>query len=238
MTNFVFKDADDIDLRYRFPETVAGYEQWLLLIALIVDATERLGPEGQAFDTEVLDALSNFIAEIDGRYRTRNTKKVPKTCRVFVSHQKANHKEAEAVAWHAHQAGFEYWLDTHDRGLKIANTAPLTATAKAVMIAAIIEMGLLNCSHLCAIRTAKTAVSAWVPYEYGRSKARGIHSRQVATWFETGVGFGPADYLRLGSCLYSTGDVQTWLKTQAGKGCRMPTRQRPWNGSPPSDLPN
>jgi hypothetical protein len=75
--------------------------------------------------------------------------------RVFVSHRMVDAAYAERIAWLASQkAGLEYWLDVHDPVLRLAGTAlPSGHPVYAITIAAIIEMALLNCTHVIAAHT-------------------------------------------------------------------------------------
>jgi hypothetical protein len=75
--------------------------------------------------------------------------------RVFVSHRMVDVAYAERIAWLASQkAGLEYWLDVHDPVLRLAGTT-LSAghVVYAMTVAAIIEMALLNCTHVIAAHT-------------------------------------------------------------------------------------
>src|SRR5882672_2540578 len=85
--------------------------------------------------------------------------------RLFISHRQADEPYALAIAHLAQRHGFYFWLDILDPTLAVAGaqTDPRT-------IAIIIEMALLNCSHVIAVMTPNTKGSTWVPYEYGRVK--------------------------------------------------------------------
>ena len=98
---------------------------------------------------------------------------------LFVSHRQADQDAALRVAWLAWGEGFDYWLDVlnlnpaHNQQVRMLETSmgrPLTPFEKSVLLAAIIEMALLNCTHVIAVMTLRTAGSQWVPYEYGRMK--------------------------------------------------------------------
>lgn len=166
---------------------------------------------------DVLDAFDAFL------WALRSLDPLPggtKTCRVFVSHQRADAAYARRIAWCAVQERFEYWLDVHDPLLRWVNSAPISPQTHSILVAAIIEIALLNCTHVIAVQTANTANSRWVPYEYGRGKAHLLMSDQVASWFDNGV-MPPAaaDYLQLGCCTFSESDVRAWLKRHSCKGC-------------------
>src|SRR5262249_10633132 len=75
--------------------------------------------------------------------------------RVFVAHRMVDVAYAERIAGLASQkAGLEYWLDVHDPVLRIAGTTlPAGHLVYAITIAAIIEMALVNCTHVIAAHT-------------------------------------------------------------------------------------
>ncbi|MCB1090050.1 MAG: toll/interleukin-1 receptor domain-containing protein, partial [Verrucomicrobiae bacterium] len=134
--------------RSRFPEWALGYRTW-----------RDLGPP-ESWDN--LDLLG--LPSLHDRGRRRDGQP-----RVFISHRQADRTVAENAARLATANGFNYWLDVHDPNLAAWNLQPDTPQ-KSIAIAAIIEMALLNCSHVLAIVSGNTPGSAWVPYEYGRVK--------------------------------------------------------------------
>ena len=114
--------------------------------------------------------------------------------RVFVSHRMADVPYAERIAWLAsRKAGLEYWLDVHDPVLRLASAAlPPGRPVYAITVAAIIEMALLNCTHVIAAHTPPPNTSwrpsQWIPYELARAKKAGsVISRQAAGWFHPQV---------------------------------------------------
>jgi hypothetical protein len=205
------RDFEEMDLAGRFPrrDDIAGVEQWVRLIAGIRDWV------GRAETPEGFDAV---LREFDLFLQTVTTVKLSlATARVFVSHQRDDWKEAERVAWHATEVGFEYWLDVHDPVLASANRSTLPTQTKAVLIAAIIEMGLLNSTHVVALQTANSRRSRWVPYEFGRAKQRLLVSWNAASWFEKGIAPDPnGDYLSLAFCAPTRTDLERWFIGQPG----------------------
>src|SRR5205823_13123760 len=108
---------------------------------------------------------------------------------------------------------------------------------KAVLTAGIIEMALLNSTHVVSMQTTHAHRSRWVPYEFGRAKERHPLATNAASWFESPL--TPAangDYLWLGFCAFSSGALDGWLDA-AG---RMPPRQAKvsWRKPLPAPLPN
>lgn len=187
-----------------------------------------------------LAAPSGWLGAFDDFLRaTRALKRSmrPKTCRVFVSHQRNDVGYAERIAWRADQNHFEYWLDVHDPVLRLANSASLPPQVHSILVAAIIEMALLNCTHVMSVQTSSAATSRWVPYEFGRGKEHILISDQAASWFDNGVTpINSADYLHLGGCAYREADVDAWFKIQLHKGCIAVSPS--WAGPVPPPLPN
>jgi hypothetical protein len=104
--------------------------------------------------------------------------------RVFVSHRQKDGPIAEQIAWQATEAAKDYWLDLHDGTLKLANnTLSQTDPRYALIIAGIIEMALLSCTHVIATHTQNSLGSKWIPYELARAKSRQVISSQAAGWF-------------------------------------------------------
>ena len=87
----------------------------------------------------------------------------------------ANHQTSEAVdlarrvAEIASEEAFEYWLDVENPDLgRLSGRTHLTEEGERLAVASVIEMALINSSHLVAVMTQRTRESRWVPYEYGR----------------------------------------------------------------------
>jgi hypothetical protein len=197
------RDFEELDLAGRFPhrDDIIGVEHWVGLIAQIRD---------QAGLAEMPEGADAIFREFDRFLQAVAAVKVPLApARVFVSHQRVDSKKAERVAWHATEVGFDYWLDVHNPVLAFANRSTLPTPIKAVLIAAIIEMGLLNCSHVVALQTVDCRHSRWVPYEFGRAKQRVLVSRNAASWFEKGIAPDPnGDYLSLAVCAATECDLE------------------------------
>lgn len=229
MANYNWREHPQEPLRRRFPEHVRGFQIWsTFLIRLQEFLAEADTPRG----IERLNiAFGDFVEAIE-----KDAASFPE-CRVFVSHQSRDVAYAERIAWLATQHGFEYWLDVHDPILTLANRADLPAAIKGLTIAAIIEIALLNCSHIVAVQTVNSRQSRWVPYEYGRTKHRVASSQQAASWFDTGVRLDPGgDYLSLGMCAFSERDVGNWLAEQAKAGTCKGIGAK-WTGEIPTPLP-
>jgi len=131
---------------------------------------------------------------------------------VFISHRRKDVKKAVDVAKEATRLGFDYWLDIHDPTVAAVNRSTnLTVPQKGLAVAMIIEMGLINSSHLVAVMTNNTKGSEWVPYEYGRVKDDALLSRHTAAWITTTPPIVPS-YMHLGQTHMAWAALQAWLK--------------------------
>lgn len=132
--------------------------------------------------------------------------------RLFVSHRQNDEECARRIAWLADSEGFDIWLDVLNPSLA-GGGAALTPTA----IATIIEVGLLNSTHVAVVMTPNTVGSMWVPYEYGRAKDDVTLTEQAAFCVSDRVAAGQVpEYAFLGKVVdggvvdHET-DLKTWL---------------------------
>lgn len=217
-------------LERRFPEGAAGYNEWRTFIGRMLDLIQSgLNPESpeaffrlhELFDgyARALDAVQPQVIE----------------CCVFVSHKRCDIAIAERIAWVAVANGFDYWLDVHDPILPMIAGADIPSPFKETIIAAIVEMALLNATHLIAIHTPQSHSSLWVPYEIGRAKSRDIWSAQVSGWFQPGkVAPTVGEYTWLTERLGSRAEIERWLRAQRVDRPGCCTRpHRDWNGDEP-----
>ena len=188
-------------------------------------------------------ALDNFLATTQeiraerGRQARRTTPpRTPTPC-LFISHRSSDWREAERVACIAMQQSYDYWLDIHDPNLAVLNRHPgiFPATLRSVLIAATIEMGLINSTHVIALWTTRSKGSMWIPYEYGRAKdcpaLKGcpLWTPTAAMWIEDGI--DPPEYALLARTLRTESALKTWLKgQQRPNDCEQATRQYALNG--------
>jgi hypothetical protein len=109
---------------------------------------------------QALEALETFLGAMEERRHT-----VKKNPRIFISHKlhTKDNAYAERVAYLATLERLDYWLDLHDPVLLRANRQPFTGPQKAVLIAGIIEIALLNCTSVIAVHTDVSAQSKWIP---------------------------------------------------------------------------
>jgi hypothetical protein len=141
--------------------------------------------------------------------------------RVFVSHRQSDARRALRIAHLAHACGMEYWLD-------VINVPPCLPTVslspfnQAMLIAAIIEMALINCTHVIAVLTRNTNGSQWVPYEYGRIKDDPPAAVTAACWHDTAsLPFSDLpEYLHMGPIITGDAGVSHWIGSELS---RFPT---------------
>jgi hypothetical protein len=223
MSNFVCYDLDstsdsveaprsrDILKGPRFPADAVDPDVWNDILRWLTQVNEETSPE-----------------EIDGqleRLRQSNTagwQRLNCPC-LFVSHRSVDAPLALAFGKLASSIGFDIWIDVLDPQLTALIPHP-NSVQKALATALLVEVALLNCSHLLAVMTSSTAGSWWVPYEYGRIKERPLSASNIGAWFDTSFltalppsPSGPViipEYLYLGERLHSSLNVQAWLTNE------------------------
>jgi hypothetical protein len=184
MPEFIYNPGEQ-NYFNRFPENARGYRLWLRLAE--VPAVENL------------KAIQDLV-------RTSSPPACP--C-LFVSHRQADRDDALSMAYLAYKHSFQYWVDALDPNLQNAGIA-----ANSILTAGIIEMALLNCTHVAALMTPNTPGSAWVPYEYGRLAEYPTLTNNAIAWRHPN--FPPKnipEYMLLRS-VYETNDISTWLMNE------------------------
>jgi hypothetical protein len=220
----------------RFPEGIRGYQAWRRLVHSVADDPFGGRPESlrSAFDT--------FLAAVDEDAQPRLS-----TCCLFISHRMNDVNNALHIARVATQCGYDYWLDIHDPTLTRANRIQLSSPAKEVLIAAIIEIALLNVTNVIALHTNRSAGSKWIPYELGRAKTRLVHSDRAAGWYHpSSLANSRAEYMYLVEATTTDAEIRGWLsrapRSRLGQSqCVLrPEVERLWkygDHPPPMDPP-
>ncbi len=175
MASFTWVGTEDLRQRYaEVEDDMVGLDKWLDFVESIMSSEDHRG------------VLAEFI-----RVLQKLPDRILATPRLFVSHRMDDIDYGERIAWLAsRKAGLDYWLDAHDPVL-VYNTyaIPKTDPRYPFIIAGIIEMALLNCTHVIAAHTpariasSKWIPSQWIPYEFGRAKSRAVFSTRAAGWF-------------------------------------------------------
>ena len=184
------------ELRDRYGEDearIVGAHAWRRLIGRLREApgdpANTEDPETLAYCGAQFDLFLQETADAENRRQG--------TC-IFISHQRADTARGVRVACLATHHQIDYWLDVHDPTLAFVNRLQPHDPRRSFLVAAIIEIALLNSTHVIALHTASSRSSKWIPYELGRAKARSITSTNAAGWFaanETVSGCG--DYVQL-----------------------------------------
>jgi hypothetical protein len=173
--------------------------------------------EGVLSGVTLHQVLSDFIARI------QQAPDRPVTApRVFISHRQDAIPYALRIAYLASvRAGMDYWLDVHDPLLTWLTTAsPSSNPRYAAIVAGIIEMALLGCTHVIAAHTppatqgATWVPSLWIPYEFGRAKSRTVYSTRAAGWFHPAARppTSRGEYVLLAARRFTDAGVEDWLK--------------------------
>ena len=213
MANYRWTDYADRSFQNRYPKDTIGFEVWRDL------------PRAGDFISRDFDFLARFDQVPKRKYRKP---------RVFISHRQADADYAERIAYLACKQGFEYWLDIHDLN-------PPNSLNSGVAIASIIEMALLNCSHVLAVYTSNTKGSEWVPYEYGRVKIHQLSSSNIACWIHnqaSGANKYIPEYFDLGMKTWNEKEINNWLSSElASFQNRNVIPSCTWNHPIPMPLP-
>lgn len=155
-----------LEQRYDKPD-ILGFQAWTEFIGAIrsINGIENLARAFEHFQTQ---------ARQDER---------PSLNRLFISHQFKDGQLAERIAWLSCRAGMDYWLDVHDPVLILFNKIVSPKNPKyAFILAAIVEMALLNTTHVIAVHTPNSQSSKWVPYELGRTKQKNLLGDNAGGW--------------------------------------------------------
>ena len=146
--------------------------------------------------------------------------------RIFIAHLAADRLAALKMARIVSECGFHFWLDVLDAQVKrLAGLTPAIETM--VTTSAVIEMAMLNCTHVIAIKQ-----SPWIDYAFGRIRTRAAYLSQAGVWPGPGSG--------LGRCVVDKAAIQDWLNAEFGMTLGCPRRVAvswPERAEITSDLP-
>ncbi|AEW01257.1 hypothetical protein A4D02_35815 [Niastella koreensis] len=135
--------------------------------------------------------------------------------RLFISHRQGDQDYALRIAQLAHKKKFAYWVDVLDPDLKILEGSNIPERLLPLVTACIIEMALINCTHVIACMTTKTRGSLWLPYEYGRITELPGNSNKAAAWLHPNL--APKDfpeYMLLGESFRHESEIESWLEEE------------------------
>lgn len=148
---------------------------------------------------------------------------------LFISHKQQDYDEALRIAHLAHDCGYDIYLDVLDPLLQNAQNQK-----SAILMANLIELGLLNSTHLIAVMTPNTTSSRWVPYEFGRVKEHQLLSYKTSSWAQHYVKL--PEYLYLCPIHHSERQVKQWLKNNNPLWMPYPANAWPYGKTKP--IPN
>jgi hypothetical protein len=243
MQKFFWRETADEPVQNRYPENYPGVESWRSLVSRISDSDLISRSD---FD-DYSEVFNTFLADLDHEVHSQPTvdtrDESRTTCCVFISHRQNNVDNALHIAWVATQADYDYWLDIHDPSLIGLNGAQIPSPAKDILLAAIIEIALLNSTHVIALHTKYSIgplpnnVSKWIPYELGRAKVRQIRSEQAACWFDKHTPVSSCgEYVYLAKHTRTTTDISNWLGAAHQGRCVLSNRKCwPHDTPPPLD---
>jgi len=191
---YEFLDRNPLE---RFPSWVLGLGIW------------------REWGNAIPDTLQRILDELIRSRRAANWGQPPLKCpRVFVSHKQSDETRARDIANLARAQRWDLWLDVLDPALQFRRQAA-TVAEESLAVAAIIEMGLLNCTHVLAVLTPDAERSRWIPYEYGRVKDSSPYSLTAACWIDKRVTVaGVPEYFLLGPQTRSDSEITTWLQNE------------------------
>jgi hypothetical protein len=237
MEKFFWRETANRAAEDRYPEGLPGTEAWRVLVSQI----SRGEPDGYG------EAFDSFLANLDRESRASppllDMDDQPRaTCCLFISHRQNDVNNALHIAWIATQAGYDYWLDIHDPTLIALAGGQIPSPAKDILLAAIIEIALLNSTHVVALHTKHSIgslpnnLSKWIPYELGRAKVRQICSDQAACWFDKHTPVSTCgEYVHLTKHTSTGADIAGWLATAHQRRCLL-NSTKIWPHGPPPPL--
>lgn len=233
------------DLRV-FPEPYNGANEWKTHVNQLINLRYNRGKEGLSI--ELPEEIKDFIPLIgDGagertREDNRTTEELiatllysklkkldrqpkPTKCpTIFISHRQVDLLTAIRLANIALKEGFEVWLDVWDPDLTVLDKMGLPKNVQSILLACIVEMGLINCTHVLACLTAHTKGSFWVPYEYGRIADVTLNYQPACAYIDPGFATQLPEYLYLGRLAHNDTAAAAWMvqeiKAWPKKGCK------------------
>jgi hypothetical protein len=238
MADYIYLSYEDRLLPDRFPGSVPyGVDLWREYMGRLVSGGER--PEGSPQQrASILAELQQLSADpfpysgdrpadeltlllLQARLRQAAKTRPPPNCPcLFISHRQSDVLYALRVAHLAACNGFDYWLDVLDPGLNLLAANPMIPPRLVPLLTAcIIEMALINCTHVLACMTPRSRGSLWIPYEYGRiTEIPGLFRRSCA-WQHPQLAVADyPEYMFLGVTTRTEADIIAWLRSEFPNG--------------------
>ena len=126
--------------------------------------------------------------------------------RLFIAHLASDRLVALKMARIASECGFHFWLDVLDPQLPMAVDSMVGTSA-------VIEMAVLNCTHVISIGSA----SPWMNYAFGRIRTRAAYQWQAAI-------YGSESAPGLGVAVRTKAAIQDWLNAEFAMTLGCPRR--------------
>ena len=187
-------DDRDQGLDKRFVGDYAGVDLWEELFR-------------NQFGTEAWAAAAHFLLASNAFESRRRPAKQQET--VFISHRQKDTPLARKAAKILRARGVFAWLDVEDPTLsQLSGPQHLHGAVTFLFTALIIEMALINSTHVLALFTNNTKGTMWVPYEYGRIKRDNVFARQAGSLYLSGPPV--PDYTLLGTQLWNMSELNNW----------------------------
>jgi len=194
--DFNWFDVEELDqgLDKRFVGNYAGADLWEELFR-------------NEFGTKAwINVAQNLLASNSFESRRRPAKK---QVTVFISHRQNDVALARKAAERLRRRGFDAWLDVEDPTLsQLSGPQHVRNLVTFLVTAVIIEIALINSTHVLALFTTNTKGTMWVPYEYGRIKRDNIFARQAGSLYLSGPPV--PDYTLLGTQLRNMSELNNW----------------------------
>ena len=135
--------------------------------------------------------------------------------RLFISHRQIDKDYALRIARLAKTNKFACWVDVLDSDLQVLQRSRVSKRLLPLITACIIEMALINCTHVIACMTPNTRGSLWLPYEYGRvTKLPGYFKNATAWRHPNLVQKDFPEYMLLGECFTTEDEIESWLQEE------------------------
>ncbi len=181
----------------RYPSRAVGSAEWVALPDL-----STVPP-----DEQVLKAM-RWLRKLQSA--SPPSRRCP---RIFIAHLEADRLQALKMARIVSECGFNFWLDVLDPQVKRFEVLP-AAVRTTVATSAVIEMAMLNCTHMVTVGNA----SPWLEFACGRIRTRAAYLWQVGSWP------GRSGDLGLGWNVRDKAAIQEWLNAEFAMTLGCPRR--------------
>jgi hypothetical protein len=170
---------------------------------------ENLMTDGRSAEELIVILL---LSRLRKSYPTLPANKCP---RLFVSHRRDDKDYALRIAELAARNGFAYWVDVLDPDLKSLANSRVPERLFPLVTACIIEMALINCTHVIACLTPNSRGTLWIPYEYGRITELPGLSINACAWLDPNLlSVDFPEYMLLGEITKNENEIETWLRSE------------------------